>query len=98
MTESDLSTVERTRRVIGRTGYFAAMLGLVAGVGLFLARQSAASHTVIIATITILVSLPVINVAAILAEEIRKRDWSFVVVTIAVLALLGFNVVRRLFA
>ena len=44
-----------------------------------------------------LLSLPVVNVIAILVEEIRRRDWSFVIAALLVLALLGFNVVRRLF-
>jgi hypothetical protein len=97
MSDAELSAVEKARRAIGRMGYFAAMLGLVAGVALALMRQPALSRRALIATISILLSLPVINVLAILAEEIRKRDWPFVIAATAVLALLAFNVVRRLF-
>lgn len=97
MTESDVSEVERARRVIGRTGYVTAMFGLIAGVAAHFARQSSTSRFILIATIGTLLSLPVVNVIAILVEEIRRRDWSFVIAALLVLALLGFNVVRRLF-
>lgn len=97
MADADLSAIERTRRAIGRIGYAAALLGLISGLASFLVGQRANTRGALIATVAILVALPVVNVLAILAEEIRKRDWAFVLVAVVVLALLTFNVARRLF-
>ena len=95
--DPNVSNVERTRRAIGQSGYLAAMLGLLTGIVLFVAGQPAMSRGVLGATLGILLLMPVVNVLAILAEEVRRRDWSFVVVAAVVLGLLAFNVVRRLF-
>ena len=95
--DPNVSDVERTRRAIGQSGYLAGMLGLLTGIVLFVARQPEMSRGVLAATLGILLLMPVVNVVAILAEEVRRRDWSFVLAAVAVLGLLAFNVVRRLF-
>jgi uncharacterized membrane protein len=39
--------------------------------------------------------IPVLNVVAVLAEEIRRRDWAFAAVTGVVILLLVYSVVTR---
>ena len=97
MAETDLSEIERGRRAIGRAGYVIATLAIGAGIAAYVLRQPAASRALLAGTMGLLVLLPVLNVVAILFEEIRRRDWPFAFIALTVLALLAFNVARRLF-
>ena len=91
----DLSAIERIRRRIGQAGFVGAVAGLCFGVTLFLLNQHEASSWVLMATVGVLLAMPVVNVVAVLAEEIRQRDWGFAALAVGVLALLGWAVFSR---
>ena len=80
--------IERLRNQIARAGYLTVILGLGDGTVLFLLDHAAMSRSVLAATLLMLVALPILNVLAVLAEEIARRDWIFAGLALAVLALL----------
>ena len=80
--------MEGLRSQIARAGYLAVVLGLGGGTVLFLLDHAAMSRGVLAATLLVLVALPIVNVIAVLAEEIARRDWVFAGLALAVLALL----------
>jgi uncharacterized membrane protein len=80
--------IEDVRRQVARAGYLAVVLGLSGGTVLYLLDQGAMSRGVLGATLVVLVALPILNVLAVLAEEIERRDWIFAGLALAVLALL----------
>jgi hypothetical protein len=90
------SPVERLRLSIGRASFAAILIGLAGGLLLLAAAQRDTARDVFIAVIAVLATLPVMNVVAIVAEEVRRRDWTFVVVALGVLGLLVSSVVRSL--
>jgi len=91
----DISAIEHVRRRVGRAGFMVGVVGLSVGVALFLVNQRGISTWALMATVSALLAMPVVNVLAVLAEEVRRRDWSFVALAIGVLALLGWAVVSR---
>jgi len=48
------------------------------------------------AACAVLVAVPVVNVLAVFAEEVRARDWPFVAVAGAVLVLLAYSMSSKL--
>ena len=92
----DSAIVERTERTIGRGGYVLVVAGLLFGMLLLMLGQRRLSATVLATTIVVLVGLPIVSVAAILAEELKRRDWGFALLALTVLALLAYNIVTRL--
>lgn len=88
--------IDRIRRAIGRGGFVFAFTGLSFGTAMFLLHFRALSAHLFLATIAILISLPAVNVLAVLAEEVRRRDWLFVGLAVAVAAMLGYTVFDRL--
>jgi hypothetical protein len=89
------SPVENARIAIGRAGFVVFVGGLLAGLLAFALRQETISTHLLTASCGVMIMLPVVNVLAIFAEEIRRRDWGFVGIAAAVLVLLGFSVVQR---
>jgi hypothetical protein len=87
------SPVERLRLTVGRVGVAAATLGLTAGV--LLLREHPASVPMLMMACGVLLVLPVVNVLALGAEEVRRRDWPFVVIALMVLVLLGWSVLQK---
>jgi uncharacterized membrane protein YfcA len=90
------SPIEQARLAVGRIGFAAATLGLAAGVVLLRGRP--ASLPMLTIACGVLLALPVVNVVALAAEEIRRRDWPFVVIAVAVIGLLAWSVVQKVFA
>jgi uncharacterized membrane protein len=67
---------------------------LVTGLGLAVAGR-ASSVRVLGLACAVLVSIPILNVLAVLAVEVRRRDWRFAAVAALVLLLLAYTVVTR---
>ena len=96
MREADTSDIERLRRLVGRAGFAVAAAGLITGVALFVLGRQTASARVFELTIAVLLAMPVKNVVAVLADEVRRRDWWFGLLAAGVLVELGFSVLDRL--
>ena len=94
-TADDRFPIEHLRRRIGQAGFVLAAIGLSASVALFLLNHRDASTLVLMATVSVLLAMPIVNVVAVLAEELRRRDWGFASLALAVLALLGWAVVNK---
>lgn len=90
------STIERWRLAAGRTGFVVAVIGLAVGSVLFLAGQPVPSTFVVSATVAVLAALPVINVLAVFAKELLRRDWAFVALSLGVLATLAYAILDRM--
>lgn len=93
--DRDLAVIEQLRRRIARTAYGVVAAGLAGGVALYFARQQPASMRVLASAVCILLALPLVNVLAVLAGEVRRRDWAFVWLAGGVLALLGYAIVSQ---
>ena len=92
---SEARSFERRVRFLSLAGAGVALTAL--SVGLVLSWiGSEAARTLLLTGIAALVIMPVINVLAALAEEIRRRDWAFVAAALAVLAILAYNVAKTL--
>jgi hypothetical protein len=97
MTASHEGTdIDRVRRAIGRAGFVFASTALAFGTAMFLSHFGALSANLFVAAIAILIALPAVNVLAVLAEEVRRRDWLFVGLAVGVTAMLGYTVFDRL--
>lgn len=88
--------IERAQRTVARTGYGLVVAGLAVGLLLLIFGRASASATLLAATCGVLIGLPVLNVVAMLAEEIRRRDWTFMWLAATVLGLLVYNILHRL--
>jgi hypothetical protein len=88
--------VETGRRTICRAGFAINALGLTMGTLLFVIGQAALSTRIIELTVGLLTVLPIVNVAAVLLMELRRRDWGFVALALGVLAMLAYSVLDRL--
>ncbi len=84
------------RRQFGRAAYGGVVAGLAGGIFFGLLHQQAASVFVLASTCGLLIALPVVNVVAVLTDEVRRRDWAFVLLASGVLALLAYTLVTRL--
>lgn len=93
--EAALSSIEDLRRRIGRAAFAAVGAGLSAGILLFLLGQPSLSSAILAFTLCLLLALPVVNVLAVLAEEVGRRDWGFAGLALAVLAMLAYAVAER---
>jgi uncharacterized protein DUF1634 len=70
-----------------------ALFGVMLALGLFLyllAPSSAAAAVTLNAGILILIASPAVRIAVATAEEIRRRDWGFVLMTAVICAELLF--------
>ena len=95
--DSSTSAVSfRIYRFVGGLGYIAIWSGLAGGTALYLLSQPRLSQSVLAATFGVLIALPIVNVIAALAEEARRRDWVFVGLAAAVLALVAVAVAAQL--
>jgi len=92
---AELSAVEIIRRRIGQTAFLVVVAGLCSGIVLHVLRQGTAASTILGMVVGLLLILPIVNVLAVLAEEVRQRDWGFVGLAIAVLGLLTYAVVSK---
>ena len=96
MTTPGDTALDRIRQPLGRAAYGVVVAGLSAGIVFYVLHQPAASVFVLASTCALLIVLPVVNVLAVFADEVRRRDWGFALLAAAVLALLAFTLVVRL--
>ncbi len=89
------SAIWRTRRLASRIGLAAATVLLVTGLAIVMFGRAPSSVPVLAWACALLVSIPILNVAAVLAEEIRRRDWRFAAAAGVVVLLLVYSVVTR---
>ena len=95
-TESERSAIERARIGIGRGGYLLAVTVLAVGTLLFFLGPSEVSGYFFRAAFGVLLAMPVVNVLAVLAEEVVRRDWTFVLIAAGAVCVLTYAVVTRL--
>ena len=81
---------------LGRPGYMVAFAGLCMGTLVYFAGSREAASGVLAVVFGLLVALPVVNVVAILIEEVRRRDWAFVVAAVVVIGLIAYGVFDRI--
>ena len=72
------SGIEKTRHAVGRLAFAVALLGLLTGTAAHLLGRPELSSPLFRTAFCVLLAMPVINVTAILAEEVARRDWVFV--------------------
>lgn len=87
------SAIERARRAISQVAIAAAIVLLVVGVLLFESGSAGASYAVFRVALVLLVAIPVVSVTTVLIEEIRGRDWPFVLAAVVVLGLIAYSVI-----
>ena len=93
--DGNLSAIEQLRRRIGRAAFGLVVASLTIGVVFQVLGQDAAAGWVLAGGIAMLTALPVLNVLAVLAAEVRQRDWGFAALAVAVLGLLAFAVFSK---
>jgi uncharacterized membrane protein len=76
----------------GRIAFSVAVAGLAIGVLMHRMGQSRPATWAVAATCALLITLPVVNVLRVLAEEARRRDWLFVGIATGVLVLVVLRV------
>ena len=96
MRDADTSDFEDLRRSIGRAGFVVAVTGLVTGVSLFALGYGTASARTFQLTIAVLLLMAVKNVVAVMADEVRRRDWWFGLLAAGVLTELALSVLDRI--
>lgn len=90
------SPIERWREIAGRAGITLIALAFVAGLTLLIAGLPGPATDLFSAGCLLLVSMPVVNVVAVLGEEVRRRDWPFACAAALVLLLLALGIASRL--
>lgn len=90
----DASSIWRLRRWLSRLALVIATVLLVAGLAMAVSGLGASVRVLGLAC-ALLVAIPILNVVAVLAVEIRRRDWRFAAIAGVVLALLVYVVVTR---
>lgn len=90
------TAIARANRALGRGAFLVVVAGLGVGLTLFLAGSHDLSIRIFAGTLGILIALPVINVLAVAADEIRRRDWTFALIAAGVLGLIAYSVIDRL--
>ena len=93
---SETSAIERARIRIGRAGYLLAVMVLTVGTLLFFFGPADVSGYFFRTAFGVLLAMPVVNVLAVLAEEVVRRDWMFVLIAGAAVCVLTYAVVIRL--
>jgi hypothetical protein len=89
------SSIWRLRRLLSRLALVSVTVLLVAGLGLAVAGRPASVGVLGLAC-AILVGIPILNVLAVLAVELRRGDWRFAAATGVVLVLIAYTVVTRI--
>ena len=88
------SAVERSRRWVSRVAIAATLALLTTGLVLFEIGSTGPSMTFFRGAFFVLVAMPIVAVMAVLIEEMRSRDWTFVGATFVVLGLIAYNVLK----
>ena len=76
--------------MVNRLAFQTVVIGLLSGIALRVLGQPAWSATILSWTCGVLIGLPVVNLTGVLADEVRRRDWTFAGVALAVLMLLAY--------
>lgn len=87
---ADTSDIERVRRAVGRVGVRIAFALMLLGTGLYFLDYSFVAASVFQAAFCVLILMPAKNVLAVLADEVRRQDWWFALLAVAVLSELVF--------
>lgn len=96
MTASEETGFDRARRTFGQIAYGGVVLGFCGGVFLHFLQQRTTASVVLALTCGLLMTVPAVNLLAVLVEEVRRRDWAFAALAAAVLALIGYAVMTRI--
>ena len=98
MTNPDTDAPERVRRrdIIGGAAFRGVVIGLSAGIAMRVLGQPIWAARILAWTCGLLVVFPVINVTSVLIDEVRRRDWGFAAIAVAVLGLLAYGLLSRL--
>ena len=88
------SVIERTRQWVNRVAIAATLVLLTIGLALYYAGSADASMTCFRGVFFVLVAMPIVAVVAVLIEEIRGRDWTFVGAALIVLGLIAYSIFR----
>ena len=92
---AQMSSIERARRLLGRTGVIVALAGLIVGLVMFATGSAEAASYCFRLAIAVLIAMPVRNIVAVLLEELASRDWVFVGLATAALVVLAYAVLDR---
>ena len=90
------SPIERWREIAGRVAIAVIAVAFAAGLVLWFADLPERATAVLSAGCLLLVAMPIVNVLAVLGEEIRRRDWPFACAAALVLLLLAIGIASRL--
>ena len=90
------SPIERWREIASRAGIALIALAFVAGLALWIAGRQDPATEWLSAGCLLLVTMPIVNVVAVLGEEVRRRDWPFACAAALVLLLLALGIASRL--
>ena len=90
--ETGSSVMAWAQVAIGRPGYLIAFAGLFGGAVMYFAGQPVGSRAIFALIFGLLIALPLVNVAAILLEEVRRRDWVFAGIAVVVLTVLAYRI------
>jgi hypothetical protein len=95
MTTEQTTFWQRMRENWGRMAYSGVVAGLAGGFLMYRMSQPKAAAIMLAWTCGLLIALPILNVVLVLVEEVRRRDWVFAGLAVAVLAIIGFTILTR---
>jgi uncharacterized membrane protein len=90
------SPIERWREIAGRVAMAAISVAFAAGLVFWFGGRPEIARDVLSTGCVLLVATPIVNVLAVLGEEVRRRDWPFACAAALVLVLLAIAVASRL--
>lgn len=88
--------VERQVRPVLRAGLLLTAAALAMSLILALAGVDGSAGLLLTAGLTLLVTIPVVNVLVVLVDEVQLKNWQFAAAAGFVLAVLIYNVLRAL--
>jgi uncharacterized membrane protein len=95
MYHPDESPIEYGRRILNRAGIAVITPLFVYGLIARLGFGATSAESVLGFACAVLVAMPVLNVAAVFAEELRRRDWLFACAAAFVLIILVVSLTTR---
>jgi hypothetical protein len=96
MTNSEESPIERWRTILARAGVALISAAFLLALIFWSAGRLDAARTLVATGCGLLVAMPLLSMAAALAEEVRRRDWAFAGAALVVVLLLALSIARRL--
>jgi hypothetical protein len=89
---TSVSPVERVRRSFSVIAYIAVLGLLSAGLIVWWLNHTSAAGRLLQLGCGLLVAVPIVNLVAVMLEEVRGRDWGFVAAAAVVLAMVAYRV------